>query len=244
MSIGLTQGFEAAAALFRRDRTLLIPLAGLFYTWPALGQQLLMPPLNLDGVAQDQQAAVLIAHLTDHAGVLAFAMLMSSFGSAVIQTLYLSPARPDVLGALTGTLRVFPRYLAGVFLAGLVAGIGFFLLILPGVYFTARGLMIGPRLIARPDERFGDAVGTAVAMTAKGGWMIAAMWLIILIGSFSASIVARGVDALALASGSTGQIVQIPAALVLALASGAAGLALVLVQVALYRRLAGSSSGI
>ncbi|MDG5488227.1 hypothetical protein NYR55_06285 [Sphingomonas sp. BGYR3] len=244
MTLRLTEGFEVALTLLRRDRSVLIPLAGLFFAWPALALKLLVPPLDFKGVAQDAQLALVLGYLADHSLMLVLSMLMNSFGTAVILTLYLDPRRLDVGGAMIAALRSFPRYLTGVVLAGLVAGIGFFLLIVPGIYFTARAMMIGPRLIARADEPLNDAVGQAVAMTAKGGWMIAAMWLTILIGSFSANIVANGINSMAKATGSTGQIVELPAAFVLALASGAAGLALALLQVALYWRLAGSSRGI
>ncbi|WP_425228181.1 hypothetical protein [Sphingomonas sp.] len=143
-----------AWAAFRRDGTLLVPVAGVFWFLPLFALALLVPqPPALPDAEPGSQAATTYADQAINwvllqGGWIVLAQAVMTWGSAVFYLLYLDPARPDVRGAVERGVRLWPRFL----LLGLVVGplepLGLRLFVLPAVWLLARFMLAAPALAA------------------------------------------------------------------------------------------------
>jgi membrane-anchored glycerophosphoryl diester phosphodiesterase (GDPDase) len=150
-------------------------------------------------------------------------------------------ARPDELPAraLAAALAAMPIYLGALLLTSLSSGLGLLLLIVPGVYISARLFLIVPIAVL---ERLGPIanVQRSWAMTAPVAWTI--VWFIVLAVLFvlGASVLANGIGA---AIGSVLKLLGTPGAarfvvaLVPALAATVVSIAGAVAATAIYLRL-------
>jgi hypothetical protein len=166
-----------ALALYRRDRAVLLPIAGLFWFLPAYAVALLTPPPP-ERVAGAEDAAAwegLSRWLAAQAPWYALAWAVGLWGAATVYVLYLRPERPDLRGALAMAASLWPRLLVASGLVALMAAGGLLLWVLPGLYLLGRFLPVGPALTAeRPLSGLG-AIGRAWALTRGSGLSLAAV---------------------------------------------------------------------
>jgi hypothetical protein len=233
--------------MWKRDRELLLAVAGLFLFLPNLTLELLVPPPPAQTGSGTDMAAFK-SWLTDvaawwsHYGPLVSVIgLVAMFGTLMIFTLYLDPRRPNVRVALVRTLTLSPRYLLAMFFVSLAVGIGFVLLILPGIYALGRLMLTVPSLVADRSRGVLGAIERSLVLTAGNGLVLAGFACITL---FSGAVLSAPFRALGKAM--DGAPMANPVVAVLldsgAAAGAAAGvLAAILIQVALYRRLAASN---
>ena len=118
--------------------------------------------------------------------------LIGSLAQLSIAHLILRPEAPP-RAALAAAVAVWPGYLAALMFSAIPTGLGFLLLVLPGIYITGRLFLIVPLAIAAPRM---DPVGllrTSWAMTGPHGWTLLGFFLLALIGLFGLSLIASGV---------------------------------------------------
>ena len=160
------------------------------------------------------------------------------FGVATLFALCLDRARPTLPAAMGAALRLFPLFLVlAVFVAILTWG-GLMLFFLPGFYVMGRSFVAGATMVAERQSDPFAALARGFALTRGYGWMLfTAAVLLSLPGQLIAMLASsfRGPEAGIVTIAATG--------LVAALAGGAVTLATALLQIAAYRRLAGSSNG-
>lgn len=230
--------FADAAAIWRADRDLLIALGAFFFVLPALALSLFMPLPTEPGEGQRIGGEVLILYITSNLHWIAIHRVTEMFGVATLFALCLDSGRPTLGAAMRRALPLFPLFFVlTLFVAVLVWG-GLMLFFLPGFYVMGRCFVAGAAMMA---ERRSDpfaALTRGFALTHGHGWMLftaaALLWLPTqLVGMLASSL--REPESGALVIAVTG--------VVAALASGALTLATSLLQIAAYRRLAGSSNG-
>ena len=155
MRLDFTTVLRDAWAVFRRDRDVLLGLAGPFLFLPAFALVLLVPaPPTPDAAATDSQAATQawIEAVGVWAGahgqwfVLAYAI--GYVGGAAILSSYLDPTHPDVRGALRRAVTLAPRYLLTMLVVSLPAGLGLLLWVVPGLFVMGRTMLVAPVLVA------------------------------------------------------------------------------------------------
>ena len=109
-------------------------------------------------------------------------------------------ARPDrsPRTALAIGIAALPSYIGAIFLAAFPTGIGFVLLVVPGLYLTARLFLLVPIAVL---ERLGPValVQRSWVMTKDAGWAISLFLVLAIVFLLAASLVAQGVGS-ALAS--------------------------------------------
>lgn len=242
MTVDLTAALGDARRLWRRDRELLLRIAGVFVFLPAFASLLLLPdPVAAPGAGNDERQAAFLAWGTANAHWIALRLTFDLFGVAALLTFYLD--RHRTLGeALQRTLTIFPRYVAAALLTWAMVVGGLFALVLPGFYAIGRLTMTGPAIVA---ERRGvvASLSRSTALTQGMGWaMFGIVAATTATGYVITAVLVAIDDAMALAHVAN----PVTVAIIDAAAAGVSmltTLARVLIVVAVYRRL-GARRGI
>jgi hypothetical protein len=253
MTIAWGAVFADAWARWKRDRQLLLPLAGLFLFLPQFAFYLLASPVPdlAMNETDDPQALVapgspLVEWVSHNAPGMLASVLLLAFGGLTVLTLYLGGEQQTLGAAMRRAVRLFPRYLLAAIVAGLPAApvqVGLLILLVPCLYLLGRLLLVGPALVAEAPVSVGGAIVRSFALTRKRGLVMMGLAALGLIAGMLAPAPFRLLrDALQTA----GEVNPVAVAIVEALGSGlaaAVALATGLVQVSLYRRLVAASSG-
>jgi len=171
MRLDIGAALREAVAIWRRDREVILAVAGLFFFLPNLALSLLLTtartPVSVDPATADDGAllAALQTQLVENAPWLAMQALAELIGIAVLLALLLDPARPTVAEALRSVFRRLPVLVAATLLVNAAKLGGLLLLVLPALYVIGRVFVVMPVLMAEPQRRFGDAMGRALALT-------------------------------------------------------------------------------
>ena len=255
MTIDWAAVFADAWERWKRDRQLLLPLAGLFLFLPQFAFYLLASPLpDLPASAGDDVQALLapgsplVVWMTHNAPGMLASVLVMAFGSVAVLTLYLDEGGGHTLGgALRRALTLYPRYLLAMIVAGMPAApveLGLLVLVIPCLYLLGRLMLTGAALAAERPIGVGAAIARSFALTRRRGLVMMGLAALALIVAMLAPAPFRLLrDSLQGAGGANPVAVAIAEALGSGLAAAVA-LATALVQVSLYRRLSAASSGI
>jgi hypothetical protein len=166
--------------------------------------------------------------------------IIASLAQLVVAHLVLRPQATPRL-ALSAALAVWPGYLAALMFSALPTGLGFLLLVLPGLYITARLFLLVPlACLAEPADPIG-LLRQSWTMTRPVGWPLFGFFTLILLGVLGLGIVASGVG------GAIGAVLTLigfkaaghfAAGLVPAFASTLVTIAMAIAACVIYRRLA------
>ena len=250
MTIDLRGVLGDAWSMWRRDRDLLVRVAGLFLFLPQYVLLLVLPapqlPVATGGDQPTMQAVVdvMLDFYATHGLVFAAAELTTLFGALTIFTLYLHPERPDLRGALIGALRLLPRYLLNSILVLISILVGLWLFILPGLYVNGRLMLVGPALVAEQPLGAVAAIQRGVKITRGNGLVLAGLGCLMV---FAGWVLPE--PFLALGQALEGAPIANPVSAALLDAGAAVAIAVtalgaILVRIALYKRLASPSRGI
>jgi hypothetical protein len=237
------------AALWRGDRAMLLPLAGLLLFLPQYAVLLLIPPMpaSAPGGTMETWSRALEPWVARYGAWYVVAHFVAQYGALAIVSLYAHP--PLALGgAMARAARLFPRSLLATMLVTLPLGVAALLslgaavapfIVLPGiVYVLARTVLTGAIIVGEPGTGAVAAIGRSWRLTRGHALAITFLVGAVLLGGQALGTMVVIVDR-ALRAGSLANPVLL--AMVDAVAAGvtgAAGLVLALVQVVLYRRLA------
>lgn len=253
MKVTLTALLRDAWGTWRRDKELLLAVAGLFVFLPVLGQALLVPDMpKLPADADPAIPATLAQYqqlLTDwivHYGLWIVAtQLIALYGQFAMVALYASGERPAVGSALAAALRRFPVLLLAMLVIAVpvtMISVVFVLIpiLLPGqvvlvTIVAGRALLVAPILLAETPVGAVAAVGRSFRTTHGYTLILAAAVLTVLIVAIIGTAPFAAIDAwMADAPNPVARaIVDSLQAAMTALSSTM----MVLVQVAAYRRL-------
>lgn len=238
-----------AWAMWRRDRDLLIAIAGPFLFLPTLALLVLVPaaPKTL---APGADEVAMAAFLSDYVAwarqnILWFAIggAMSLYGTLILTFLYLDRSVADVRAAMLAALPLLPRYALAMLVVAIPASIGLFAFVLPGLYVLGRTILVAPAMtVERPLSAIA-AIRRSMALTRGNGLTLAGVsGIALLAGQVLPAPLLAIDDAMRSARVANPIVVVLIDSGAAALASAIA-LALILFRIALYRRV-GASSGI
>jgi len=233
---------------WKRDRQLLLPIAGLFLFLPQFAFYLLAQPFPAltpeearDTAALLKPGSPLMAWAEHNAPGMIASVLLMAFGTLAVLCLYLEGKTTTPGRALRRAVWLFPRYLLAAIVAGLPAGpveLMLLILVLPCLYLLGRLMLVGPVVVAERPIGVLRAVGRSFALTRRRGLammsLAAAVMLAGMVLPAPFRLIRNALQADALGN---------PVAIALAEAAGSAlaaaiALATVLIEVAVYRRLA------
>ncbi len=239
MRIDIGAACHDAVKIWRRDRDIIVAVAGVFFFLPNLLLELLVfPAVRGSQRAADDQAAldVMMRFVSENIHWLALQSLAELVGVATLLALLLDPSRPTVGAALAGVARRLPVLIAAAMLVNIAIFAGLLMLLLPGLYIIGRASMVLPVLMAEPERRFGDALTQAVTLTAGRVAQLLAIWGLIFFGSQLIQMVLAG-TARAASFGGGNPVTAAMLAAATAAVAAATVLAFTLVRATIYRRL-------
>lgn len=244
MTLTFSRLLADAWSLFRRQGDLILRIALPLVVFPAFAVQLLCDPLPpLPPAPRDQpmleawiaqvgvwgQSNAIWYLLADAVGV---------FGLAAIAILLLDPDRPVVAGALrTAGARLVPFILASLLIA-VPVGMGMWLFVLPGLWVQGRLSAVLPLLARAPGQRVIPAIRTSWRATRGAGFALAGAVVSVFLLQWLAVVPLLSADEWLRGAGNDNPLVLSLVDAAIALLGGAYHLAVLMIGVAAYIRLA------
>ena len=231
-----------AWSLFRRDRDLLLRIAAPFLFLPAFALALVVP----DPAAGNSEAQALVwadqvtAWAGANGGWYGLAYAISFFGTSLLYALYLDrrDGALDVGTAMKRSATLFPRYLLAMLLVSLPAGAGLLLYAIPGLYILGRTMLTGPALFAEAPLGAIAAIRRSLSLTRGSGLPLMGLAAFSYISGWLIGQPFMMVDHWMREHGQENPVVLAVVDAGAAAAAMAAGLAMALIAVSAYRRLA------
>ncbi|MCP3730119.1 hypothetical protein M9978_06715 [Sphingomonas sp. MG17] len=233
-----------AAALWRAERDVVARVAGVFFLLPVLALAMLVStlPAIADRTNEEAVFAAVRAFYVANFAWLLLVSLALDFGGFALLSLFLRGGRTVGELLTASLLRLVPFVLIG-FLTGTLINLGFALYVIPGLYIFGRSWLMGAAYAAEPERGLLAAIERGFRLSAGNGWRIALLGCGTAAIAGSAALVMLVVAQTLTALAGNSPWVQVVALVPVAAAGAAAFVAFTLVRVAIYRRLAGSSSG-
>lgn len=249
MKLSIERAWSDAIAMLRGHAEFLLPVYGLFALVPAVAIAVLLPMEAGPSATPQQLLAALQAYFAANLHWLILSGLLTAFAAATVLVTLADPARPTVGQAMGRAMALTPAFYVLTIITNIIIGMGFFLLIVPGLYLLGR-LTLGHVHMAA-ERRMNPlwALGASWNTSSGNGWRIAFLIVLIFVVGLIAGMAAGavfGVFGGLLGGAETARTVNI---IVTTLFSTITGLIILLVQLAAYRQLAGApaaeaSSGI
>jgi hypothetical protein len=246
MTFDVAAVFADAWQMWKRDRELLLAVAGFFLFLPQFAAKLLIPVapepagFGRDAAALKSWLVAYQAWLSNYGVIILVLSLALLFGTLLIFTLYLDTRRPNLRVGLINALTLMPRYVLAVLFVSVPVYIGLVLLVLPGIYALGRLMLTTPSLVANRSGGVLAALGRSVALSSGHGMILAGFACITLFGGRMLAMpfdaLGKTLDGAPLANPFVAAMLHFGSAA--GLAAGA--LAAILIEISLYRRLAAS----
>lgn len=229
--------FADAGALWRAERELLLPIAGVFFFVPFLGIVMLLSTSGFPVAADTPEALQTALRNFYRANLIAIlaANLVTIFGNFAVLNVFLQGGGRTLGEVLLVTLRRFLPFLVMAILLNLAFSLGLSLLLVPGAFVFCRTWLAAPAYAAEPER------GLLAAVTQ--GWILSGRWNWLVILLAGAALLLAAIGMISVVSVLLGELAKIGAreaftvaAHVLTAAVGtAAWLGFGIVGVALYR---------
>jgi hypothetical protein len=233
----LGEVFAEAASLWRHERSLILPVAGLFYFVPALALLLLLPDAKPTGEPGSEEALEsMLAYARDHAGAILGANLAQLIGAATLLTLFLAAGRPDLREAMRVMLVRLVPFVACALLIGIALTVSA-LLVVPALYLIGRFFLATAAIASGRANGPIEGITRSFELTRGRGWMFFGFSAIIFFAGQTGISVAAAFDHAATQAGGGSAVLHLIFNGVAALAGTAAWIATLLVKVVVYRRL-------
>ena len=240
MTLSLAGVLADARTLWRSERELLLPIAGMFFVVPMLGIVLLLANSGFPGeVAPEKLYESVVAFQSANLLPLLLANLAIDFGTFAVLNLYLQGGGRTLGEVLVLTVRRLLPWLAIDIVAALLFSFGSSLFLLPGLFAFGRTWLAGPAFAAAPERGVIEAFRQGWRGSAGFGWIVLlAVSGFVLLGALLLVIVSTGLLALLGAAVGDERIVVAIGYVVTALIGGFAWSALAVLRVAAYLRTA------
>ncbi|MFZ3485217.1 hypothetical protein [Sphingomonas sp. 3-13AW] len=236
MKLNMGAVVGGAWKLWRSERALLLPIAGVFLMLPTvIGTVWMVPPPAATDPAAPADLATLVEGMQGYVSAnlhwLLLETVMGLFGMGVILALFLDGSRPTVAEAMRVALRRFPALLLAQIVCQFAVVLGLLAFLIPGLYAVGRIFLIPAAIIAEPRRGAVDAMARGLQLTAGNGLALLGLQAMFY---FAAQVVI----ALASTFTSLGQgnpVAVAVGALIAGAANGGMALAYALLRVTAYR---------
>ena len=207
MKLNYMQCWNGAMALLAAHKEALLAIAGVFIFLPTLlFAQFVVPPVFNGSEEGGEIVAIYSAYFSDNTLAITLSNLVISFGNLAIY-LALAPSRNSTVAEdLADALKIFLIYLVANLLVAVVALPGFLLFIVPGLYLTARFLLVPIVIVDERERSPVAAIKKSWALTRNNGFSILLFMLIIaIVGMITVGVVGAVIGVITgLATGGTG----------------------------------------
>lgn len=249
MTLTLRTLIGAAWALARRERELVLAIAGLLVFLPALAVQLFVPappplPDTGDAAAMQTWFDAIGVWGQPNAWWHIASRSVALVGLAAIVALCVDRDRPDTRGAITLSLALFLRIALAMVLVAIPVGFGMWLLLLPGLYVQARLIAVLPVLIAERPTAAVAALARSMRLTRTSQFGLFGATTTLFLAQLLAITPLLSLDRWLRMPGHDNAAVTLAVDALLAIVTSGYQVAMVLVGIVAYRRLAAASKGV
>ena len=178
MKFSYSAVWEDMLGLIRAHARLLAAIAGVFIFLPALLVAYLLPEPEMADPSRIFQ--VMIEHYRTVWPWLVLQSLASMVGAAAMLRLVFAPGT-SVGGALAFGLMLLPFYFLLSLLSSLIIGLGFILLVVPGLYLIGRLVPAPAVMVAENRRNPVEAIGRSFEITKGHGWAVLGLVLLVAI---------------------------------------------------------------
>ena len=190
MKLNYMRCWNDAMALLVAHKEAILAIAGVFLFLPALlFAQFVVPPVlsgDEDGTAI---LAIYSAYFSENSFSIMASNLVISFGSLAIY-FALAPSRNSTVAEdLMAALKMFVIYLIANLAIAFIALPGFILFIIPGLYLTARFILVPVVIVDQRERNPIEAIKKSWALTRSNGFSILLFVLIIaIVGTITVAV--------------------------------------------------------
>jgi hypothetical protein len=237
LAFSFSRVWDDTVAMLRANAGLLTALAGAFLFLPGVLLARYLPPPE-GGESPARMFELVMAWWQANLGWMLLAGIVNMIGIIAIYLLLLRTDRLTVGGAVVAALSILPFYLVLTIVLNFAVSIGFFLLIVPGIYLLGRLALASPVLVAEMPRAPFAALARSWSLSAASAWRIALLVLLVYIAAVivNAAIGSAVGVVILLALGNEGVGGLLVAAVEAALGAATTLLATVLIA-AIYRAL-------
>jgi hypothetical protein len=240
MSISYNQAWSDTRDLVRVHGSLVATVAGVFIFLPGLLVAYFIPQPQTEDIRQ--VLPLLSEYFSRNWPWFLLTYVLTMIGSIVI--LLLVFARDiSVGGAIAASLAILPFYFLASLLSGLIVGLGFLLLVVPGLYLLGRLGPIGPVVVAENRRNPVDSIMRCLALTRGNGWAILGLILLVALVALIAIAVAVMIVGILLALVAGRDAAEFPVLILRTAGNTAFSALMLLLGAAIYRQLAGTDLG-
>lgn len=235
MKFSYSAVWDDVMLLARSHGSLIATLAAVFLFLPALLLGYLLPtPETSD---PSQVWPLLAEYFSANVHWFVLTGLIGMVGSVSILLLIFEPG-VTVGRAIAAALPLLPFYFLTSLLGGLVIGLGFIALIVPGLYLIGRLAPAGVVVVAERRRNPVAAIARCFALTKGRGWAVLGLVLLVGIAAVIAIGVATGLVTLALVAALGRDSAAVPALIVESAGNALLGTLMLMLNAAIYRQLA------
>jgi len=224
--------------LTRTHWAALIAIAGVFNFLPTLlvnhFYPMPDPPADADLQARFQ---LMIDYYRAHSLVIVLQSFIVMIGSSAMLRLVFA-RHGTVGGALIFAITLLPVYSILVVLTNLAVGVGFMLLVVPGLYIWGRLLPAAPAMVAEERRNPIDALKRGFALSEGQGWLILGLYLLVMIPGAILVLVVSQLSGILFILAAGQQLGMLLSMIVLCAASALVATILIMLTAAIYRALA------
>lgn len=235
--------WEDSMVLLRSHSALTWAIAAVFLFLPTLAVSWFGPtPIEpATGATFEQIITAMRANMMQALPYQLLVAVVAAIGGIGILRLWLSRSGVSVGEALTFALTMVPTVVAIQIVTGLVVGVGFVLLIVPGLYLWGRLAIVAPVVADRAERNPITAIQEGWALTKDNGWRI---FLFLFLVTLVIMIIAGILGGIVAAAFGTGEgIGRIVTGLVAGGVAAVSGMVTLAIAAATYRQLAIRISG-
>jgi hypothetical protein len=186
MKLSYSAAWQETLALLRAHGSTIAALAGVFLFLPALLIGHFLPRPEADDMAR--LIVLMREYMTENWPWLLLETLVNMVGVLAILRLAFPRGNPTVAGVIAAAAALLPFYFLANLLTGLMIGLGFVLLIAPGIYLIGRLAVFGAVMVAEERRNPIDAIRRSFELTRGNGWAVAGLVIIVAV----AGVVAMG----------------------------------------------------
>jgi len=180
MKLNYMQCWNGAMSLLGANKEAVLAIAGVFIFLPTLlFAQFVVPPVFTGEEDGNAMLAIYSAYFSENSFSIMASNLVISFGSLAIY-LALAPSRNSTVAEdLVAALKLFLIYLLANLAIAFIVLPGFLLFIIPGLYLTARFILVPVVIVDQWERNPIEAIRKSWSLTSKNGFSILLFILII-----------------------------------------------------------------
>lgn len=244
MNFSYGEVWNDTVAALKANASLLVAIAGAFLFLPALLTAYLIPPPEA-ATTIPEMVARMSEYIRTNWHWSFLANIVNMVGTLAIYQLLLAPDGRTVGGTIVDAVRYVPSYFILWILIMVPITVGFFLLIVPGIYLMGRLAISGAVLVGERQLNPIAAVGAAFARTRGKGWTVAGLILLVAVSGMILMIAVEAVlgSAFLLVGGGRDGVGGLLVAVLNAALGAAFSTVMIVLLAAIYRALGPATSG-